>query len=390
VSDPNHVQANFSTSCESCHSTRAWEPATFDHNQTGFVLEGGHRNVDCVDCHTDGYSGTPTECFACHQDDYQSVSDPNHVQANFSTSCESCHTTNAWEPAIFDHNQTGFPLTGGHRAVDCLDCHANGYSGTPTDCYSCHLTDYQGVTNPNHVTAGFSTQCETCHTTTAWDPANFDHNLTAFPLNGAHRVADCLDCHANGCSGTSTACYSCHQSDYQGTTDPDHADAGFSTTCESCHSEQAWEPATFNHDQTPFPLRGEHRNVDCLECHANGYTGTPTDCYSCHANDYNQTNNPNHASAGFPITCENCHDPSDWNDANFDHDGQFFPIYSGNHRNEWNTCDDCHVAPGNFKVFECILCHEHDRSQTDDDHSEVSGYRYQSISCLSCHPDGDN
>ena len=392
VSDPNHVQAGFSTNCESCHAVRAWEPAIFDHNQTGFQLDGGHRGVDCLECHQNGYSGTPTDCFSCHQADFQSVSDPNHVQAGFSTNCESCHTVRAWEPATFNHAQTAFPLSGGHRGVDCLECHQRGYSGTPTDCFSCHESDYQSVTNPNHATAGFSTRCESCHTTSAWTPANFDHNQTAFPLTGTHRVIDCVECHVAGSyTGTPTDCFSCHQPDYQQTANPNHANAGFPTACETCHSTQGWAPATFDHNQTAFPLVASHRVVDCVECHVGGvYTGTPIDCYSCHTADYNRTRNPNHASAGFPTNCESCHQPTDWTDANFDHDAQFFPIYSGKHRGKWQNCDDCHVSPGNFRVFECILCHEHNRSDTDRDHSEVSGYRYVSTSCLSCHPDGES
>ncbi|MCB1037161.1 MAG: cytochrome C, partial [Acidobacteria bacterium] len=70
------------------------------------------------------------------------------------------------------------------------------------------------------------------------------------------------------------------------------------TTCESCHSENAWQPANFNHNQTAFPLTGAHRTLDCQSCHAGGYSGTPTDCFSCHQDDYNGTNDPNHASVG--------------------------------------------------------------------------------------------
>ncbi len=148
-----------------------------------------------------------------------------------------------------------------------------------------------------------------------------------------------------------------------------------------------WEPASFDHNQTAFPLDGAHLNLDCQSCHAGGYVGTPTDCYACHADEYT-TADPDHASAGFPTTCETCHNTSDWDDANWDHD-DFFPIYSGAHRDEWSVCDDCHVAAGNPAVFECIFCHEHNQSETDSDHDEVSGYVYESHACLSCHPDGE-
>ncbi len=197
---------------------------------------------------------------------------------------------------------------------------------------------------------------------------------------------DCQSCHADGYAGTPTDCFSCHETDYNGASDPSHD--GFPTMCENCHSQNGWTPASFDHNQTAFPLDGAHLQTDCLSCHAGGYAGTPTDCFACHADDYNSANNPDHISAGFPTTCETCHSTGDWQDTTWDHD-DFFPIYSGNHDDEWNTCEDCHVAPGSYAVFECIFCHEHERSETDDDHDEVSGYVYESHACLSCHPDGD-
>ena len=381
ASDPSHD--GFPTTCEDCHRETSWEPASFDHNQTAFPLRGAHRNTDCADCHADGYAGTPVDCFSCHESDYDGASDPSHD--GFPTTCEDCHGESAWEPASFDHNQTAFPLRGAHRNTDCADCHADGYAGTPTDCFSCHESDYDGATDPSHD--GFPTTCEDCHGESAWEPASFDHNQTAFPLRGAHRNTDCADCHADGYAGTPTACFSCHEVDYDGAADPNHD--GFPTTCEDCHSETAWEPADFDHNRTAFPLRGEHRNVDCVECHADGYSGTPIDCFSCHQEDYDRANNPDHVSAGFPTTCEQCHNENDWNDTDWDHDGLYFPIYSGSHRGEWNVCEDCHVSPGNFRVFECIFCHEHNQPDMDDEHDDVSGYSYDSRSCFRCHPDGE-
>ncbi len=45
-------------------------------------------------------------------------------------------------------------------------------------------------------------------------------------------------------------------------------------------------------------------------------------------------------------------------------------------------------SPTNYAVFECILCHEHNQSEMDDEHRDVSGYRYESVACYQCHPDG--
>ena len=67
-----------------------------------------------------------------------------------------------------------------------------------------------------------------------------------------------------------------------------------------------------------------------------------------------------------------------------------FPIFSGRHAGEWDTCQTCHTQPASFEVFTCLTCHEHRRSEMDDEHDEVRGYVYESTACYSCHPDGED
>ena len=395
TSNPNHVAGNFPHTCDSCHSVNGWRPASqTDHNKTRFPLTGAHRAVDCARCHVGGrYAGTPLDCYSCHRDKYQATSKPNHGAAGFPTQCESCHSTNSWTPATFDHNRTRFPLSGAHAKVDCARCHVGGrYAGTATDCYSCHRANYDGTSNPNHQTSGFPTTCGSCHSTNGWRPAtSIDHNTTRFPLTGAHQRVDCTRCHVGGkYAGTSTDCYSCHRANYDGTSNPSHKAAGFATSCESCHSTNAWRPASFDHNKSRFPLTGAHKNVDCTRCHPGGkYAGTPTACYSCHKSNYDGTTNPNHAGAGFPTNCDSCHTTSGWKPATFDHDGRYFPIYSGKHRGKWSSCSDCHKNAGNYKAFECILCHSN-KSKIDSDHKDVKGYTYSSQACYKCHPRGSS
>jgi hypothetical protein len=104
--------------------------------------------------------------------------------------------------------------------------------------------------------------------------------------------------------------------------------------------------------------------------------------------DYNNTNDPPHAAAQFPTDCSDCHSTNAWEPADWDHDAQYFPIYTGAHREAWNNCADCHNNPGNYAHFECINCHEHDKPTMDAKHREVNDYSYDSPSCYSCHPDG--
>ena len=307
--------------------------------------------------------------------------------------CLSCHNTTQWEGATFDHGQTSFPLTGAHVDAACLSCHGDGvYDGLGAECVDCHRTDFDGTTDPNHQQAGFPLTCQNCHNTARWEGATFDHGQTSFPLTGAHVDAACLSCHGDGVyDGLGAECVDCHRTDFDGTTDPNHQQAGFPLTCQNCHNTARWEGATFDHGQTSFPLTGAHVDAPCLSCHANGiYDGLRSDCAYCHQSDYNGTTDPNHQQAGFPLTCQNCHNTSQWDGATFNHDAQYFPIYSGTHRNRWDECSDCHYNPNSYADFSCIICHEHsDEAELRQEHDEVSGFRFDGQACYECHPRGN-
>ncbi|HSL17149.1 MAG TPA: hypothetical protein VLB51_04515, partial [Methylomirabilota bacterium] len=208
-----------------------------------------------------------------------------------------------------------------------------------------------------------------------------------YPLLGIHATLDCLACHSGGVyQGLPSECVDCHLADYQQTTDPNHVAAGFPTDCDLCHPATSTTWAGANFDLSTYPLLGIHATLDCLACHSGGvYQGLPSECVDCHLDDYQQTTDPNHVAAGFPTTCDLCHQASDpsWNQGVFDH--IYFPISSGAHMGF--DCSDCHPNGNNFAIFNCTTsCHP--RSQTDPDHSGVSGYVYNSSACYSCHPDG--
>lgn len=384
TTNPAHPAAGFPLDCSQCHSlTPGWRPADFDHDT--FALTGAHTTTSCNQCHQGGvFAGTPRDCEECHLADYNGATDPNHATAGFPTQCDACHTTNpGWSPAELNHDF--FPLTGGHVALDCAACHEGGvFQGTPDDCASCHLADYNRTSDPNHQQAGFPTTCDDCHSTNpGWTPAVLNHDF--FPLTAGHSAVDCASCHENGVfQGTSTDCSTCHLDDYNAATDPNHQSAGFPTSCEDCHTTNpGWSPATVNHDF--FPLTLGHSALDCTACHEGGvFTGTPATCSACHLDDYNGTSDPNHQAAGFPTSCDTCHTTNPgWSPASFDHT---FPISSGRHSGL--SCTDCHENSSNFQQFTCVSCHEHNRTDMDDEHSDVNGYVYSSASCLQCHPQG--
>jgi hypothetical protein len=272
--------------------------------------------------------------------------------------------------------------------VSCALCHVNGrYQDLAGDCWSCHQSDYNGATTPNHAADQYPHDCAMCHSTSGWQPSSFDHSATPFPLTGAHVTVSCASCHPNGqFQGTPTDCWSCHQNDYEGVSDPNHVSGSYNHDCTECHATNGWSPATFDHSGTNFPLTGAHVNAACTQCHINGqFEGTPTECFFCHQDDYNGTNNPNHQGAGFPTTCQDCHTTSNWN-STWDH-LPYFPIYSGRHAGRWDQCSDCHPNPNNFTQFTCINCHT--CPNTDPEHNEVPNYVCENNACYACHPTGE-
>jgi hypothetical protein len=389
--DPDHVAGNLSLECTDCHSMTSYTWGSGGFNHQFFPLTGGHNIQDCSQCHTPGdFTNTPTDCYTCHQADYLSTLNPNHSSAGFSTECLTCHSTApGWSPATFDH--TFFPLTLGHASVGCEQCHdPSDYANISTDCYLCHQEDFSGTTDPDHQAGLFPVNCLECHTTNpGWTPAAFDHN--SFPLTNGHSNVSCAQCHdPSDYSNVSTDCYSCHEQDYMNTTNPGHVAASISIDCMECHTTMpGWKPATFDHNS--FPLTNGHSNVSCAQCHdPSDYSNVSTDCYSCHEQDYMNTTNPGHVAASISIDCMECHTTMPgWKPAEFPiHDAQFFPIYSGSHRGEWNSCSQCHEDLNNYASFTCLTCHEHSQSRMDDKHSGESGYTYNSIACLECHPRG--
>ncbi len=378
--------------CAQCHNPDGWEidyeTFKFDHSTTNFELEGAHDQTDCMACHQSMvFNDVPMDCVSCHLDVHQQ---------SVGNDCVRCHNSDSWLvftiPEI--HEENGFPLIGAHTNLSCIECHNSAttlvFNPIGNECIQCHRDDYMATQNPNHMGAGFSMDCLDCHDPlgTGWDAQNIIHDF--FPLTLGHDIQDCSQCHnVSNFSDISADCFACHSDDYAQTTNPNHTNAGFSTDCVSCHTTNpGWMPALVDHDF--FPLTLGHDIQDCNQCHANGnFTNTPTDCFACHKDDYNQATNPNHIGAGFPTDCVSCHTTNPgWMPSTFDHDGQYFPIYSGSHEGEWNSCTDCHMNPNNFMVFDCLNCH--DKVDMIDDHEGVSGYVYESNACFACHPDGSN
>ena len=385
---PNHLAGGFSTLCLECHQpdAKTWQAASIDHDF--FPLTGGH-NIGCIECHTTGIMDkVPANCIDCHQENFTNAQTPNHIDAGIQNTCDDCHTPASWKPSSFNHTSTGFELTGGHRLIEqCSDCHKGSLVNNSQECISCHQVQYDYA--PQHKQFGYPLPCTMCHTTNDWLETSFNHSQTNFPLTGQHVGVDCNSCHTNGFAGTSTSCNSCHISDYQLAQLPSHVAAGLPINCSDCHTTSGWKPSGFNHSTTGFVLSGGHSAIEqCSQCHQGTVSNASRECISCHQSDYNGTTNPNHAAANFPTNCVSCHSVNGWTPATFNHDSQYFPIYSGEHRGEWNTCADCHTNSSNYAIFSCINCHEHNKTEMDQEHRGENGYTYASSACFSCHPRG--
>jgi hypothetical protein len=284
--------------CAKCHTTTEWKSAKYDHlKETGYALLGAHDRLDCLSCHRSGdyQQKLPRSCAGCHQ------ADDAHA-ARFGGKCEDCHDNDRWAPVSYDHlARTRFALIGAHAKLDCHVCHTAPVAAQKlgTDCVSCHRSEDP---HGGKVQGG----CESCHGQDSWRrDSSFDHDLSAYPLLGLHRVVACVQCHTTLAYGAAAStCIGCHSRE-----DVHHG--GLGKQCESCHSPNGWALWRFDHaKQTGFALLGGHAGLQCADCHrvAPGTTKTSPFCISCHRQD------DRHLGA-FGEQCERCHTTYTWKGA---------------------------------------------------------------------------
>ncbi|MCK5440454.1 MAG: hypothetical protein KAJ23_01055, partial [Maribacter sp.] len=168
--------------CFECHSDHhgrkfdmvRFDQDAFDHNLTGYELEGKHEIIDCRECHVseniadaeikkrkNTFLGLDETCLSCHDDYHQNT---------LANTCIDCHDMEEFRPAPgFDHDKADFKLNGEHISVDCLECHQittrNGKEFQEftdldfNDCISCHDDPH------NNQIEG---QCVKCHSETSF------------------------------------------------------------------------------------------------------------------------------------------------------------------------------------------------------------------------------
>jgi hypothetical protein len=211
--------------CGSCHlehkgrgyDVMGWKSVggekDFNHDLTGWKLNGKHAATDCAKCHTAKnksgvkvYMGTDKLCGSsgCHGKDQ-----PHKMVRKDMLACERCHTESVWKPEKrvlqFNHDDrkdAAMPILGSHRDVACTKCHVKSVFKLPfpkpDSCGNagCHQSSHDG-----HLFG--KRDCEWCHSPTFKsfkqqynkDMPFFDHSeRTRFDL-GAHKRLKCYDCH---------------------------------------------------------------------------------------------------------------------------------------------------------------------------------------------------
>lgn len=86
------------TACETCHNTRNWKAWDFDHNKTGFKLDGVHGKLGCYQCHNKPMSKKlelASTCGSCHDKD-------DVHNGEFGRQCERCHIGSSWKKVRID------------------------------------------------------------------------------------------------------------------------------------------------------------------------------------------------------------------------------------------------------------------------------------------------
>lgn len=214
-------------SCSYCHSTKGFAGSSYTierHNEGTFQLKGAHLATPCFVCHKKeekwSFREIGMNCVDCHNN----IHDPFISEKYYPESdCRNCHQETRWASINFDHSVTEFVLSGAHTTQTCRSCHfkndQNGveyqvFSELSSHCTSCH----QDIHYKQFDLDG-KTDCLRCHAGNLWEIPGFDHNKTAFKLEGKHEGLACTKCHKHVRAGESsyllykigeTRCEYCH------------------------------------------------------------------------------------------------------------------------------------------------------------------------------------
>jgi hypothetical protein len=387
----NHLPT--SLACDSCHTTKSFSGARFDHqgvaagscvschngarasgrsaNHVPYQTVGAAANAACDSCHKAGFTSwsgarfhanvsVGTGCASCHSGAVQGAvgkpATPIHAGV---TACESCHATTGWAGAKVDH--AGF-----NASTNCASCHNGGAAtGKPgahipvgsSNCFSCHAVSGWKPTKWNHTQLTVAGQCATCHTGGYPPASGRSTKHVPYTSVAAFASANCDSCHKSGSgswtpakvhtsASVASGCATCHSGGFAPAVGkPSNAlHATVTGTCESCHkSTSTWSGAKVDHS-------GYNAATNCASCHngstATGKSGThipvgSTNCFSCHATTGWAPTKWNHTQTTVAGQCASCHTggfpPADGRSANHVPYASVPATASAN-------CDSCHKS----------------------------------------------
>jgi hypothetical protein len=400
--------------------------------------------LNCTKCHILGEKVSNEKCLDCHKEIKNRLDSKKGYHASSGVvgkDCFSCHSDHhgrnfeiiRFDADRFNHQLTGYALTGAHMQLDCNKCHNDElidsyelkkkkqtYLGLQTECVSCHKDVHQKTLSVN---------CASCHNTEKFAPAVlFEHNKTDFALRGKHKTVDCKKCHQVTFTNDAlfqrfagvafNSCVNCHD---------DVHDGRLGKNCSACHSEESFftlnSKNAFNHNQTDFPLIGKHRRLDCAACHkvdaALGADKVFLDykdkdfqsCVTCHKDIHDKKFGPD---------CKKCHNEESFHTIShldqFDHNLTDYPLAGKHivvdcrkcHENKMtdpvahNRCADCHhdFHRGEFirndQSPDCRDCHDVDgfsnSSYSIEQHNKsafpLEG-AHAASPCIACHLNKD-
>ncbi len=157
-------------------------------------------------------------------------------------------------------------------ATDCFACHAPLRGAAADRCITCHALPDIGLRTSKGVLLVSDKKLKTA----------FHQELIE---------QDCMACHSDHVAPKLTRrsrkpfshellrvavreqCSNCHKAP------SDKLHRQITGNCKQCHTQQAWKPATFEHDKL-FVLDRDH-NTTCVTCHVDNDYSRYT-CYGCH------------------------------------------------------------------------------------------------------------
>lgn len=296
-------ETKLGTDCKQCHTEESFQkimnPDKFQHNLTGYPLEGKHSTVDCRKCHIAKTTDPlPHElCGDCHKDYHEG----QFVHANSKPDCKDCHTLAGFSESSYTierHQKNSFALTGAHQATPCFACHQKNeqwtFSNLGTKCVDCHKNVHESGLDEKYYP---QQSCDQCHVTDSWAAVNFEHLQTGFDLTGKHKEIQCISCHLPEdnlkekgkvlFTGLKKECVYCHKDQHGGQFEEEGK-----TSCISCHGTDLWKPSLFDHNTAKFKLDGAHIKVSCEKCHKEEIIGDQKvvqyklekfECVNCHS-----------------------------------------------------------------------------------------------------------